>query len=383
MDYIHINISKRENDDKKELFKTACSVLNKCGGHERDQILLYNDLHPTSSIPNHYVWNFTFFTKNILEKHEKILREFQLRFPDREVLCPDQKDEKSVFIEKLTNSVFSVTEFIGSINIQRLNEREKKSLQEIQKKYYFAIKSGDIRRSVQNLIKKNNISVLIELFDITIFLKKLENNQEINTSEPQKAVNNLLEDLNDYFFILPFKRMYKQVNDLWRQEFEWYLFKELSPDDNYVFNFLKVPKNEIQDFKSQIQNLHKLLVECINAVDLRKALQQLNTPDEELKNEKGEWKKPLLLLKIWYAKKLNISNSELIGFLELLHYVRGEVSHILGSDGLSNKRGFKSMQEFIIEKNCFSLSDSLSDFFKAILKACENLFEIEFFDQIH
>ena len=366
-----INISRKKNDKQKIFFKIGHDVLKECGGHERDQIKLYGSSeypYMNYNIEIEPVWSFTFYTKNLQNRHKKIFKKLQLKFPDRNIYCPDEESGQRLFLKKLANCVFEIRDFIDDINVQRLNEKEKEYFQKMKQKYKFVFESNnDVRHSIQELMKKQGLSGLIKKFDITSYLKKLENNSEINTNETQKAVDNILEILNTELFISQFKWMYKDTNVLWKEKFDWHLFE---PND-YV-DSLKIPTDN-KEFNSQLQYLYKILVESLNNKELTASLRILGVKDTELKNEKGEKKKSISLLELWITRKMNEDNLEIIEFLKLLNKLRGKTEHSLKID-VSKKEEFQKIVEFCKKKQPIK-SYIPSEVFKAILKTSEVLLE--------
>ena len=375
---ISINISRKEIDKQDKFCTIAHSILKECGGHERDKIMLFgSDEYPDMNYDREIepFWSFIFYTKNLQNRHKKIFKKLQLKFPDRNIYCPDEESGWRLFLTRLAKCVFKIRDFINDINVQRLNEKEREYFQKMKQKYKFVFEPNDVRRSIQKLMKKQGLSGLIKKFNITFYLKKLENNPEINTNEAQKAVDNILEILNAELFISQFEWMYKNTNESWKKEFGWYLFRE-----NDVFDFLKIPKDN-KEFNSQLQYLYKILVESLNNKELKENLRILGVKDTELKNEKGQIKKSITLLELWILKKLKKNDLEIIKFLNLLHKLRGKTTHSLKAvHGLSNKEEFKKLVEFFQKKQSIKSSRVRSEVFKAILKTSEILLEKEFFD---
>ena len=371
---IVINISRTKNDNQDKLLKTAHDILTKLGGHEKDVTWLSADEeHPYMSVYKimEPVWNFKFVTKNIKNRHRKIFKKLQQQFPNRNIYCPDKEDGWRLLLTRLARCVFIIRDFIDDINVQRLNEEEKKIFQKIKTKYAFVFNSKgiNIRNPIQELIGKKGMSVAIKRFDITSYLKKLENNPEINTSEVQKAVDDITKILNTELFISQFEWTYKDINKLWKQKFGWYLFRK-----NDVVDSLKIPEGN-EEFENQVKYLHKILVESLNNKELKKNLKILNVTDTELKNKEGKMKKSIDLLELWITKKLQKNNLEIIEFLKLLHDLRGKVSHSFKTDGLSKKEAFKKIVKFCKKKQFIKPSHIRSEVFKAILKTSEVLLE--------
>ncbi len=375
---IVINVSIRKNDNEDKIRKTALDVLKKLGGHERDVLWYSPDReHPYM---NHHlypelepVWRLRFITKNIKNRHRKIFKKLQQQFPNRNIYCPYREDGWRLLLTRLEKCVFIVRNFTNDINVQRLNEEEKKIFQKVKEKYDFAFESNDsrdIRHSIQKLMRKKGLSGLVKQFNIVFYLKKLENNPEINTSEVQKAVSNILEILNTELFISQFEWTYKDINKFWKQKFGWHLFRK-----NDIVDFLKIPKGN-EEFDSQIKYLHKILVESLNNKDLKQNLKTLGVTDTELKDKEGKMKKSIALLELWITKKLKKDNLEIADFLRLLHDLRGKVSHSLKTDGLSKEGAFKKIVKFCKKKQSINKPSHIrSEVFKAILKTSEALLE--------
>ena len=373
---ISINIPKKENDTLDEMLEIARDILKKLGGHKRDELRCYaSEEYPYMIHHSHSelepIWGLTFVTKNIKDRHKKIFKKLQQQFPDRNIYCPNKEDGWRLLLTRLAKCAFIVRNFTNDINIQRLNEEEKKLFQKIKEKYKFVFNSkvNDIRRPIQKIIRKKGMSVAIKKFDITFYLKKLENNPEINTSKVQKAINNIIEILNTELFISQFEWVYKNINELWKQEFSWYLFRK-----NDVIDSLKIPKND-REFENQVQSLYKILIETLNNKDLKEGLKSLGMKNTELKNPEGKMKKSIDLLELWIKKKLQKDNLNIIKFLRLLHNLRGKISHIFKMDELSKEEAFKEIVNFCNEKHPIKHLYKRSEVFKSILKTSEILLD--------
>ena len=371
---IVINISRKKNDNQDEFLRTAHDILMKLGGHERDELWLSRDEEHPYMNHNLYpelesVWRFRFVTKNIQNRHRKIFKKLQQQFLDRNIYCPYEEDGWRLLLTRLTKYISAIRNFIENINFQRLNEEEKKIFQKMKKKYKFAFEPNNIRHSIQKLMRKKDMLTLIKKFNIISYLRKLENNPEINTSKAKKAVDDILEILNAELFISQFEWVYKDTNKSWKKEFGWYLFKT-----NDFIDSLKIPKDN-KEFNSQLQDLYKLLVESLNNEDIKKSLKKLDVKGTELKGTGGKMKKSIALLELWIIKKLKKNNLEIIEFLKLLNKIRGKTSHSLKID-VSKTKEFKEIVEFCKKKHSIK-SYSVHEVFKAILKTSEVLLEKE------
>ena len=369
---IYIHISRKKSDDQDDFWKIFCDIAKKCGCHEKDQIWLSDsEEHPYM---NHWaypklesVWTIRFFTKDIQNRHKKIFKALQRRFLGRHIYCPEKESGWRLFLTRLASHIFIIRNFIKDINVQRLNEEEKKSFQKIKQKYSFAFELNDLRLVIQKLIRKKGMLSVIRKFDIISLLRKLENNPEIDTDETQRAVVNILEILNKELFISQFEWTHKSINKLWKKKFGWHLFR-----DNDVFDSLQIPK-DIKEFNIQLQYLHRILVESLNNEDLKKNLEMIGVKDTELKNEDGQMKKSIFLLDLWISKKLKKDELEIIEFLRLLHNLRGKATHSLKARGLSGEKDFKKIVKFCQRKQTIQSSHTRSELFKAILKTSELL----------
>lgn len=96
-----------------------------------------------------------------------------------------------------------------------------------------------------------------------------------------------------------FKTAYAQTNDAWQRSNGWVLFKELHADDAHILSSLRLLlSNTAREFDTQLLNLAKLLIDCLNEEELT-----ANAPaPESKKNEKGIAKLERLLEQWGYSK---------------------------------------------------------------------------------
>ncbi|MDE0151978.1 MAG: hypothetical protein OXK80_05745 [Bdellovibrionales bacterium] len=363
---IVINISRKQNDNQKKLFKTAQDILMQLGGHNKDIIYLSGDEeYPYMNFSREIesVWRFRFVTKNIQNRHKKIFKKLQLKFRGRNIYCPYEEDGWRLILTRLAYCVGTIRKFIMDVNVQRLSEEEKKYFQTVKQKYKFVFEYGYTRRSIQKLVRKKDISTIRRQFNITSQLKKLENNPEIDTSGTQQAVDHILDILDKELFISQFEWVYKDINNLWQQKFGWCLFRKSDG-----FDSLKIPKDK-KEFNTQLKDLHRGLVEALNRLEIIEDLKKLGVTDADLKNKEGREKGSISLLESWFFWKLKKNDLEIIQFLHLLNKLRVEIVHGLRVvDGLSGKEAFKKIVEFCQKKQSIQSTSVRSDVFKAILK---------------
>lgn len=70
---------------------------------------------------------------------------------------------------------------------------------------------------------------------------------------------------------LKFKLRYEQLNKKWNDQYGWYLFRELAPEDEHFYKNLRVPFNNTQaEFDSQILHLTKILIDALNEQEIIK-----------------------------------------------------------------------------------------------------------------
>ena len=367
---IVINISRRGDDNLNKFLKLTYEILKKLKGHEKDIIWISEDKE--NPFMRNYetlepIWRCRFITKNIQNRHKNIFKALKLKFSDRNVYLPYEEIGWRLFLTRLSNNIFKIKNFIEDINVQRLNENERKTLKKIKNKYDFAFNSSMIQ-PIRKFVGSKKIVDLLKQFDINRHLKRLENNPEIDTSEVQKAVDNLLEILNTELFIYQFEKIYKKVNKLWKQDYGWILFKE-----HDIFDCLKIPDDD-EKFHSQIQHLHKILVESLNNKELKSRLKLLGIEEKHLKNKEGNLKKSIDLLELWLSKNFkNNQEFKIINFLKLLHILRGKITHNLKIKKLSKLKEFKEIVKFCEEKQPIKTSHEVGEVFKNILKTSKIL----------
>jgi hypothetical protein len=71
---------------------------------------------------------------------------------------------------------------------------------------------------------------------------------------------------------LLFKQLHTQFNEAWTKKFGWPIFRPLHEADVHVLKQLRVPITEsLGEFEAQLLFLTKLLVDCLNEVELTRA----------------------------------------------------------------------------------------------------------------
>ncbi|MCY4101685.1 MAG: hypothetical protein OXG55_00230 [bacterium] len=121
-----------------------------------------------------------------------------------------------------------------------------------------------------------------------------------------------------------FKQKYALFQDMWKEQYNWDLFRELTGPNSHAFERIRTPLGGTdKEFEDILKDLHLVLVESLNSKQLKMIVS-------------GDTKstKSISLLERW-LEELNYPPLALerdIGFLRTLNEVRSLSSHLRSSD---------------------------------------------------
>ena len=370
--YFYINIPRKKSDESGQIFQILREILYHNGGHKREEMSItgyqgYLDPNNENETETKDIWSISFHTKNISNRHKNIFEHVKLKFPDRNVFSSIPETPEESVIDEVSESFRVVSDFIDDINIQRLNEKEKKELEKINKIYKIE-NSPSLPKEKRRIIKLAIIKESVEDFNVIEHFQVLENHPDIDTINEQNAVKNILKILNQHIFISNFIKVYQKTNKAWFQQFNWHLFKETDR-----LNDLNIPIHK-EGFYAQIGCLNFILADCLDNSLLKKKLKELNIITT---NDKGESTKSLDSAKRLFDRLF--PNTHTISFLKLLNSFRGKVSHSRNSKENLQTDKFLKMVNFC--KNHYPIyktdlkANNYENIFRAILQTTIEILE--------
>ena len=360
--YFYINISRKKSDKYRQMFQILREILYHNGGHKRDKTPItsyqgYLDPHNENETEMEDIWSISFHTKNISNRHKKIFEHIKSQFSDRNVFSSIQETSEELIIDEVSESFRVVSDFIDDINIQRLNEKEKKELEKINKIYKIE-NSPSFPKEKKRIIKLAIMKESVEDFNVIEHFQALENHPDIDTINEQNAVKNILKILNQHIFISNFIKVYQKTNKAWFQQFNWHLFKETDR-----LNDLNIPIHK-EGFYAQIGCLNFILADCLDNSLLKKKLKELNISTED---NKGESTKSLESAKRLFDRLL--PDTHTISFLKLLNSFRGKVSHSAKSKENLQTDNFLKVVNFCKDHYPIYKSDLKANNYESIFRA--------------
>jgi hypothetical protein len=113
---------------------------------------------------------------------------------------------------------------------------------------------------------------------------------------------------------LYFKEKFKIFNNNWETKNKWYFFKPLNKEDEHHLKTLRVPSDEQKEFDELILSLNKIMVDSLNANEMKK----------ELIFDKED--KSINILQKYFEQKYKITFPQMIEFLKDLQNLRSSGS---------------------------------------------------------
>ena len=163
---------------------------------------------------------------------------------------------------------------------------------------------------------------------------------------------------------LYFKQKFNVFQTNWYKKYGWYLFLPLSEEDRHHFETIRIPTKNTQDeFDSLILSITKILIDSINAEQLKSLIVSEESKEDEIQSISKEFilkkdDKSIEIFRKYFAQKYNLQFPEIIQFLRDLQSLR--------STGSAHRKG----SNYDLTKKKFGLTNNFKEVFENILIKC-------------